>query len=221
MRIILLGAPGTGKGTQAKFITKRYSIPHISTGNMLRLSMNTNNEIGQKVKNIVNSGKLVSDDLILMLIKERLLCEDCKNGFLFDGFPRTIFQAETIKQAGINIDCVLEFYVPKELIIERITGRRVHLQSGRIYHIKYDPPKIENKDNITGEELSIRKDDTKETINKRLIEYSHSTLPLIDYYHKEAIKGHILYQKIDASLQISKINNYIINLFDKYFLKNK
>ncbi|MDN6229397.1 MAG: adenylate kinase, partial [Enterobacterales bacterium] len=153
MRIILLGAPGAGKGTQAQFIMEKYGIPQISTGDMLRAAVKAGTELGKKAKEIMDAGMLVTDELVIALVKERITQEDCRNGFLLDGFPRTIPQADAMKEAGINVDFVLEFDVPDELIVERIIGRRVHQGSGRVYHIKFNPPKVEGKDDVTGEEL--------------------------------------------------------------------
>jgi len=182
MRIILLGAPGTGKGTQGKFISKKYKIPQISTGDMLRESVNSKNKIGKIIKNIIENGKLVSDEIVCDLINKRIHQKDCINGFLLDGFPRTVTQAFYLSEKKIKIDYILEFIVPYKSILERISGRRIHIQSGRIYHIKFNPPKIENKDDITGEELIIRKDDTKESIKERLEEYKKMHIPLMKYY---------------------------------------
>lgn len=161
MRIILLGAPGAGKGTQAQFIMEKYGIPQISTGDMLRAAVKAGSELGQKAKEIMDAGKLVTDELVIALVKERIAQEDCRKGFLLDGFPRTIPQADAMKEAGIKVDNVLEFDVPDALIVERIVGRRVHVSSGRVYHVTFNPPKVAGKDDVTGEELSTRKDDQK------------------------------------------------------------
>ena len=152
MRIILLGAPGAGKGTQAQFIKENYGIPQISTGDMLRAAVSAGTELGLKAKALMDNGQLVTDELVIALVKERIKQDDCRNGFLLDGFPRTIPQADAMKEAGINVDFVLEFAVPDEIIVERIVGRRVHAPSGRVYHIKFNPPKVENRDDVTGEE---------------------------------------------------------------------
>ncbi|MGP1958593.1 MAG: adenylate kinase, partial [Arsenophonus sp. NC-CH8-MAG3] len=185
MRIILLGAPGTGKGTQAEFIMARYGIPQISTGNMLRTTVETSTELGLKIKKLMDNGKLVTNELVIALVKQRIAQNDCRNGFLLDGFPRTIKQAEAMKNVGIAVDYVLEFNVPDKIILERIVGRRVHAPSGRVYHVKFSPPKVANRDDITGEELSIRQDDQEDTICKRLVEYHNLTEPLIPYYRQE------------------------------------
>jgi adenylate kinase len=182
MRIILLGAPGAGKGTQAKFITEKFGIPQISTGDMLRAAVKAGTPLGVKVKEVMASGGLVSDETIIALIRERITEDDCKNGFLFDGFPRTIPQAEALKSQGIHIDCVVEIDVDDDEIITRLSGRRVHEASGRTYHLKYNPPANEGKDDLTGEPLVQRQDDKEETVKKRLQVYHTQTSPLIDYY---------------------------------------
>lgn len=182
MRIILLGAPGAGKGTQARFITEKFNIPQISTGDMLRAAVRAGTPLGLQAKEVMAQGKLVSDDLIINLVKERIAKDDAKNGFLFDGFPRTIPQAEALCEAGIKIDYVLEIAVEDEVVVERVSGRRVHEPSGRVYHILHNPPKVEGKDDITGEELIQRKDDVEETVRKRLVEYHDLTEPLVSFY---------------------------------------
>lgn len=206
MRIILLGASGTGKGTQAQFITKKYGIPQISTGDMLRAAVKAKSELGKQSKELMNRGKLVTDELVISLVKNRIKQNDCKNGFLLDGFPRTIFQANIIKEAGITVDYVLEFAVPNTLIIDRIIGRRVHEPSGRVYHIKFNPPKQEGKDDITGESLTSRKDDQEDTVRKRLVEYYQESAPLINYYRKEADAGNTCYFMIDGTRNMNEIN---------------
>ncbi|MET3916597.1 adenylate kinase [Variovorax sp. OAS795] len=182
MRLILLGAPGAGKGTQAAFICQKYGIPQISTGDMLRAAVKAGTPLGQQAKAIMESGGLVSDDLIINLVKERIAQPDCADGFLFDGFPRTIPQADAMKAAGVKLDYVLEIDVPFSDIIERMSGRRSHPASGRTYHVKFNPPKVEGKDDVTGEDLIQRKDDEEETVRKRLEVYSQQTRPLVDYY---------------------------------------
>jgi len=182
MRLILLGAPGAGKGTQATFICQKYGIPQISTGDMLRAAVKAGTPLGIEAKKVMDSGALVSDDLIINLVKERIAQPDCVEGFLFDGFPRTIPQADAMKAAGVKIDYVLEIDVPFEAIIERMSGRRSHTASGRTYHVKYNPPKVEGQDDLTGEPLIQREDDKEETVRKRLEVYSAQTRPLVDYY---------------------------------------
>lgn len=188
MRLILLGAPGAGKGTQAKFICEKFSIPQISTGEMLRAAEKAGTPLGIAAKKVMDSGALVSDDIIIGLVQERLKEADCKNGYLFDGFPRTIPQADAMKAAGVAIDYVLEIAVPDEAIVERITGRRVH-GSGRVYHIKFNPPKVEGKDDVTGEELVQRKDDGEATVKTRLKVYHDQTEVLLGYYGTWAKTG--------------------------------
>ncbi|RDL44720.1 adenylate kinase [Marinomonas piezotolerans] len=182
MRVILLGAPGAGKGTQAQFITEEFGIPQISTGDMLRAAVKAGTELGLKAKAVMDAGQLVSDDIIIGLVKERLKEDDCVKGALFDGFPRTIPQADALKEAGVAIDFVVEINVADEEIVKRMSGRRVHEASGRTYHVVYNPPKVEGKDDETGEELIQRPDDTEETVRKRLGIYHDQTAPLIGYY---------------------------------------
>ncbi|BDB23237.1 adenylate kinase [Cupriavidus sp. TA19] len=189
MRLILLGAPGAGKGTQAKFICEKFGIPQISTGDMLRAAVKAGTPLGVEAKKVMDAGGLVSDDIIIGLVKDRLKQDDCKNGYLFDGFPRTIPQAEAMKEAGVAIDYVLEIDVPFDAIIERMSGRRVHVASGRTYHVKYNPPKADGIDDETGEALIQRDDDKEETVKKRLDVYSQQTRPLVDYYSDWAAKG--------------------------------
>jgi adenylate kinase len=188
MKLILLGAPGAGKGTQASFICKQFGIPQISTGDMLRAAVKAGTEMGLAAKKVMDSGQLVSDDIIIGLVKERILQADCAKGFLFDGFPRTIAQAEAMKDAGVKLDVVLEIDVPFDAIIERMSGRRSHPASGRTYHVKFNPPKAEGVDDITGEPLVQREDDKAETVQKRLDVYSAQTRPLVDYYSAWAAK---------------------------------
>jgi adenylate kinase len=182
MRLILLGAPGAGKGTQATFICQKYGIPQISTGDMLRAAVKAGTALGLQAKSVMESGGLVSDDLIINLVKERIAQPDCAKGFLFDGFPRTIPQADAMKAAGVKLDFVLEIDVPFSAIVERMSGRRSHPSSGRTYHVKFNPPKVDGKDDVTGEPLIQRDDDKEETVNKRLEVYSAQTRPLVDYY---------------------------------------
>jgi len=182
MRVILLGAPGAGKGTQAQFICEKYDIPQISTGDMLRAAVKAESPLGLKVKDIMTTGGLVSDDIIIALVKERITESDCANGFLFDGFPRTIPQAEAMVAAGVDIDYVVEIDVDDEEIVGRLSGRRVHANSGRVYHVIYNPPKVEGKDDETGEDLIQRADDSEETVRKRLGIYHDQTKPLVAFY---------------------------------------
>ena len=182
MRLILLGAPGAGKGTQAAFICQKYGIPQISTGDMLRAAVKAGTPLGLEAKKVMDAGGLVSDGLIIDLVKDRIAQPDCANGFLFDGFPRTIPQAEAMRQAGVRIDYVLEIDVPFDAIIERMSGRRVHPASGRTYHVKFNPPKVDGVDDVTGEPLIQRDDDKEETVRKRLDVYAAQTRPLVDYY---------------------------------------
>ncbi|MAB24904.1 adenylate kinase [Pseudomonas neustonica] len=186
MRVILLGAPGAGKGTQAQFICERFGIPQISTGDMLRAAVKAGTDLGKQVKEVMDSGGLVSDDLIIGLIKERITQDDCANGFLFDGFPRTIPQAEALVDAGIKLDHVLEIAVADEEIVARMSGRRVHPGSGRIYHVDHNPPKVAGKDDVTGDELIQREDDKEETVRKRLQVYHTQTKPLVEFYREQA-----------------------------------
>jgi len=189
MRLILLGAPGAGKGTQAAFICKQFGIPQISTGDMLRAAVKAGTPLGQKADAVMKSGGLVSDDLIIALVKERIAQPDCAAGFLFDGFPRTIPQADAMKAAGVKLDYVLEIDVPFDAIIERMSGRRSHPASGRTYHVKFNPPKVDGQDDETGEPLVQRDDDKEETVKKRLDVYSAQTRPLVDYYSQWAATG--------------------------------
>jgi adenylate kinase len=189
MRLILLGPPGAGKGTQAAFITERFGIPQISTGDMLRSAVKAGTPLGLAAKEVMDSGTLVSDDIIVQLVKDRLQAPDTANGYLFDGFPRTIPQAEAMKRAGIQIDYVLEIAVPDSDIIERMGGRRVHLASGRTYHEKFNPPKVPGRDDVTGEALIQRDDDREDTVRKRLAVYHAQTSALIEYYSQWAARG--------------------------------
>jgi len=186
MRLILLGAPGAGKGTQAAFICEKFGIPQISTGDMLRAAVKAGTPLGIQAKAVMEAGQLVSDDLIINLVKERIAQPDCARGFLFDGFPRTIPQADAMKDAGVALDYVLEIDVPFDAIIERMSGRRAHPASGRTYHIRFNPPKVAGKDDITGEDLIQRDDDKEETVKKRLAVYDAQTRPLVDYYSQWA-----------------------------------
>jgi adenylate kinase len=199
MRLILLGPPGAGKGTQATFITEAFGIPQISTGDMLRAAVEAGTPVGLAAKKVMVGGALVSDDIIVGLVKDRLQQPDCANGYLFDGFPRTLPQADALRAAGVPVDYVLEIDVPADEIILRMSGRRVHLGSGRTYHIKFNPPRVPAKDDVTGEDLIQREDDKEETVKKRLDVYTAQTVPLIEYYGKWAASGDPLapkYRKI-------------------------
>ena len=189
MRLILLGAPGAGKGTQATFIKEKFNIPQISTGDMLRAAVKAGTPLGLAAKQVMDSGGLVSDDIIIGLVKDRLKEPDCANGYLFDGFPRTVPQADAMKDAGVAIDYVLEIDVPDEAIIERMSGRRVHAASGRTYHIHNNPPKVEGQDDVTGEPLTQRPDDNEDIVRKRLATYHEQTEPLVAYYAQWAATG--------------------------------
>ena len=189
MRLILLGAPGAGKGTQAAFLCRHFNIPQISTGDMLRAAVKAGTPLGLQAKAVMDAGRLVSDDLIIGLVKERLALPDCAQGFLFDGFPRTIPQADALKTAGVNLDAVIEIDVPDAHIIDRMSGRRVHPASGRTYHVTYNPPKVAGRDDVTGEELIQREDDHEDTVRKRLEVYKNQTQPLVAYYSEWAASG--------------------------------
>ena len=211
MRVILLGAPGAGKGTQAKFITEKFGIPQISTGDMLRAAVKAGTELGLIAKGVMDSGGLVSDDLIINLVKERIAQPDCVNGFLFDGFPRTIPQAEALVKAGVELDHVLEIAVEDEEIVQRIAGRRVHEASGRVYHTVYNPPKDEGKDDVTGEDLVQRKDDTEETVRHRLSVYHSQTKPLVDFYQKlAAAQGKPKYSHVEGVGSVESITAKVL-----------
>lgn len=217
MRVILLGAPGAGKGTQAQFITEKYDVPQISTGDMLRAAVKAGSPLGLKVKEVMASGGLVSDETIIQLIEERIKDKDCANGFLFDGFPRTIPQAEALKKQGIVIDAVVEIAVEDEEIVSRLSGRRVHEASGRVYHLKYNPPATDGKDDITGDALVQREDDKEETVRKRLDVYHSQTAPLIQYYSEWAAAGDDSapkYVRVEGVGDMSEIRDQIVNGLD-------
>lgn len=206
MRIILLGAPGAGKGTQAQFLMKTFGIPQISTGDMLRAAIKAGTELGQQAKAVMDAGKLVSDDIMIGLVKERIAQPDCQNGFLLDGFPRTIPQADAMQEAGIDVDVVLEFAVPDDVIVARMSGRRVHPGSGRVYHVEHNPPKQAGKDDVTGEDLIIRDDDKEETVRKRLAIYHEQTEPLVAYYRTLAEQGKTAFHKVDGTRDVETIS---------------
>ena len=212
MRLILLGGPGAGKGTQAAFITQRYGIPQISTGDMLRAAIKAGTPLGVAAKQVMDRGDLVSDDIIIGLVKERILHADCVRGFLFDGFPRTIPQAEAMKAARVPIEHVVEVSVSDAIIVERMSGRRVHLPSGRSYHLKFNPPKHDMKDDVTGEALVQREDDLEETVRKRLMVYHRQTEPLVGYYSQWAATGDKAapkYHRIDGVGNVEEVRDRI------------
>ncbi|HDI60177.1 MAG TPA: adenylate kinase [Desulfobacteraceae bacterium] len=217
MRLILLGGPGAGKGTQANYIKERYGIPQISTGDMLRAAVKAGTELGKEAKKFMDSGGLVPDEVIIGLVKERIKEPDCQQGFLFDGFPRTIPQADAMKAAGVPIDAVVEIDVPDDEIIRRMSGRRVHLASGRTYHVVFNPPKVEGKDDVTGEPLIQRDDDKEETVRKRLKVYHDQTEPLVAYYKEWAAKGEASaprYVRIEGVGKVEEIRDQIFKALD-------
>ncbi|QDD91398.1 adenylate kinase [Pseudomonas oryzihabitans] len=212
MRVILLGAPGAGKGTQARFITEKFGIPQVSTGDMLRAAVKAGTPLGLQVKDIMDSGGLVSDEIIIALISERILEADCAKGFLFDGFPRTIPQAEALEAAGVKIDHVLEIAVDDEEIVQRLSGRRVHPGSGRVYHVQHNPPKVADVDDLTGEPLVQREDDREATIRKRLELYHSQTKPLVDFYQKlGAAQGTPTCSRIEGVGSVDAITAKVLN----------
>ncbi len=206
MRIILLGAPGAGKGTQAQYLTKKYDIPQISTGDMLRAAIKAGTPLGLKAKEVMDRGQLVSDDIIIGLVQDRIKEPDCKNGFLFDGFPRTIPQAEAIDTSGIGIDAVVEISVPDEEIVKRMSGRRVHLASGRTYHVVFNPPKVPGKDDVTGEDLVVRPDDEEATVRSRLEVYHSQTEPLVAFYTAKADRKACRFVKVDGTKPVNEVS---------------
>ena len=217
MRIILLGPPGAGKGTQAQFIMDAFNIPQISTGDMLRTAIKEGTELGMQVKDVMSSGGLVSDDIIIALVKERIQQADCQQGFLFDGFPRTVPQAQAMLDAGVHVDNVLEICVEDEAIIQRLSGRRVHEGSGRVYHIQYNPPKVAGKDDETGDELIQREDDLEVTIRKRLGIYHDQTEVLVDFYKNmgeaEALKAHApAYHRVNGIGDVDEIRTKVLSM---------
>jgi len=218
MRVILLGGPGAGKGTQAGFITSKYGIPQISTGDMLRAAVKAGTPLGVAAKKVMDAGQLVPDDLIINLVKDRIKEPDCAKGFLFDGFPRTIPQAEAMRDAGVAIDCVVEIDVADEEIIRRMSGRRVHLSSGRTYHVAFNPPKVAGKDDVTGEDLIQRDDDREETVRKRLEVYHAQTEPLVHFYSRWAATGDAKaprHVKVSGIGGVSEIRDRIFAALDK------
>ncbi|HVY53762.1 MAG TPA: adenylate kinase [Gammaproteobacteria bacterium] len=217
MRIILLGSPGAGKGTQSKLLAQHFSIPQISTGDMLRAAIQANSPLGQQVKSIMDAGKLVPDELIIQIVKNRLNEPDCQRGFLLDGFPRTVGQADALSQAGIKIDYIVEIAVPEEEIIKRLCGRWTHAGSGRVYHEVYNPPKVKGLDDVTGEPLTQRQDDQEETIRHRLQVYRQQTEPLIAYYHRlaENETDSTQYIKVDGSQSVDEVQKQILSALKK------
>ena len=213
MRLILLGPPGAGKGTQANFIKEKFGIPQISTGDMLRAAVKAGTPLGLEAKKVMDAGGLVSDDIIIGLVKDRLQQDDCKAGYMFDGFPRTLPQADAMKDAGVAIDFVLEIDVPDAEIVERMSGRRAHLASGRTYHVKYNPPKVEGKDDVTGEDLVQRDDDKEETVKKRLDVYHSQTKPLVEYYSKWAASGDARAPKVRKISGLGAVDAITANAF--------
>ncbi|MDR3078183.1 MAG: adenylate kinase [Planctomycetota bacterium] len=213
MKLILLGPPGAGKGTQAKFICEKFGIPQISTGDMLRSAVKAGTDLGKKAKSIMDAGGLVPDDLILGLVKERVAQPDCKSGFLFDGFPRTIAQAETVRRTGVEIDAIVEIKVPDESIVDRMSGRRIHLPSGRTYHVTHNPPNNPGRDDVTGEPLIQRDDDREDTVRKRLSEYHRMTAVLSGFYRDMAQAGSGLpkFIEVDGTRKIDQVTADIIN----------
>ena len=212
MRLILLGSPGAGKGTQAAFVAQRYGIPQISTGDMLRAAIKAGTPLGTAAKQVMDRGELVSDDVIIGLVKERITADDCRTGFLFDGFPRTIPQAEAMRSAQVPIEHVVEILVDDKVIVERISGRRVHLPSGRSYHVKHNPPRQDMKDDVTGETLIQRDDDREETVRNRLAVYHRQTEPLVHYYSKWAATGDRAapkYHKVDGLGKVEEVRDRI------------
>ena len=210
MKVLLLGAPGAGKGTQAQFITREFGIPQISTGDMLRAAIKAGTPLGLEAKKIMDAGGLVRDDIIIGMVKERIAQPDCANGFLFDGFPRTLAQAEAMVAAGVDLDAVVEIDVPDAAIVERMSGRRVHLPSGRTYHVKYNPPKVSGKDDETGEDLVQRDDDKEETVKKRLAVYHDQTEVLVDFYSKLTGEHAPRYIKVDGTQPVETVKENVI-----------
>lgn len=211
MRLILLGCPGAGKGTQAKYIIEKFHIPQISTGDILRAAVSAGTPLGKQVKQIMDEGRLVSDDIMIQLVKERIASPECQNGFLLDGFPRTVPQAESLRNNHVHIDHVIEINVPDDELIKRLSGRRVHQASGRIYHIIYNPPKVENKDDVTGEPLIQRIDDHEDTVRKRLAIYHQQTEPLIQYYKNASGANAPRYGQVDGTQSVEAVRDQIIN----------
>ncbi len=215
MKVLLLGAPGAGKGTQAQFITREFGIPQISTGDMLRAAIKAGTPLGLEAKKIMDAGGLVRDDIIIGMVKERIAQPDCANGFLFDGFPRTLAQAEAMVAAGVDLDAVVEIDVPDAAIVERMSGRRVHLSSGRTYHVKYNPPKVAGKDDETGEDLVQRDDDKEDTVKKRLAVYHEQTEVLVDFYSKLTGEHAPRYIKVDGTQPVETVKENVITALQR------
>ena len=211
MRLILLGAPGAGKGTQAKFICEKFSIPQISTGDMLRAAVKAGTPLGIEAKKVMDSGGLVSDDIIISLVKERTALPDCAEGFILDGFPRTIPQADAMEQAGVPIDHVVEIVVPDEEIVKRMSGRRVHLASGRVYHVTFNPPRVAGVDDVSGEPLVQRDDDKESTVRDRLAVYHRQTHPLVEFYEARAARGLLRFSRVDGVGELAGIESRIVS----------
>lgn len=210
MRIILLGPPGAGKGTQAQFICTSLGIPQISTGDMLRAAVSAGSDLGKRVKAVMDSGALVSDAIIIELVRDRIERADCANGFLFDGFPRTIPQAEALVEAGVDIDRVVEIVVPDEEIVRRMSGRRVHAASGRVYHVTFNPPRVEGKDDVTGDPLMQRDDDREDTVRDRLAVYHRQTHPLVEFYEARSARGALGFARVDGLGEVKAIEARIL-----------
>ena len=215
MKVLLLGAPGAGKGTQAQFITREFGIPHISKRDMLRAAIKAGTPLGLEAKKIMDAGGLVRDDIIIGMVKERIAQPDCAHGFLFDGFPRTLAQAEAMVAAGVDLDAVVEIDVPDAAIVERMSGRRVHLPSGRTYHVKYNPPKVAGKDDETGEDLVQRDDDKEETVKKRLAVYHEQTEVLVDFYRKLTGEHAPRYIKVDGTQPVETVKENVITALQR------
>ena len=215
MKVLLLGAPGAGKGTQAQFITAAFGIPRISTGDMLRAAIKAGTPLGLEAKKLMDAGGLVRDDIIIGMVKERIAQPDCANGFLFDGFPRTLAQAEAMVAAGVDLDAVVEIDVPDAAIVERMSGRRVHLSSGRTYHVKYNPPKVAGKDDETGEDLVQRDDDKEDTVKKRLAVYHEQTEVLVDFYSKLTGEHAPRYIKVDGTQPVETVKENVITALQR------
>jgi len=214
MRAILLGPPGAGKGTQAQFITEKYGIPQISTGDMLRAAVKAKTAMGLQVQQVMDSGSLVSDEIIIGIVKERIAEQDCANGFLFDGFPRTIPQAEALQSAGVKIDQVLEISVDSEEIVARMSGRRVHPVSGRVYHVIFNPPKVENIDDVSGEALIQREDDSEDTVRTRLQVYSDQTAPLVEFYQNTTGDNAVKYAVVEGVGSVEEIKAKVLSALE-------